>query len=159
MPDDEREFLRPTRPVEAREQAAECLGFVRGRIFDLGEGETWELPNPALLDDEQQARYNAYLYDSERCDRAPDTTDTNGNTVRGEFLDPPRINGELLEPSDIRLAKALMGEEIYRKFIAADGRSSQIRVHWLEMNKRVADRVRDDSKSGAGTVVGEPVPD
>jgi hypothetical protein len=153
-------LLRPTKPDEAREQAAECLGFVRGRMFDLGDGKTWELPNPSLLDDEQQQRYNEYLFEVQNLERYPDQKDEAGNvTQRGEVMDPPRKDGKLLPPNDIRLAKALMGEETYAQFIKAGGRSSQIRVHWSEMNRRMIDRLRDDSKSAASDVVVAPVSD
>jgi hypothetical protein len=153
-------LLRPTKPAEARDQAAECLGFIRGRLFDLGSDQTWELPNPSLLDDEQQERYNAYLFEIDQMDRYPDQTDAGGNVIgRGDVMDPPRKDGHLLPPNDIRLAKALMGDDIYAKFIKAGGRSSQIRVHWSEMNRRMMDRLRDDSKSRSGDVVVAPVPD
>jgi hypothetical protein len=153
-------LMRPTRPEEAREQAAECLGFIRGRTFDLGDGQTWELPNPSLLDDEQQPRYNEYLFEIQNLDRYPDDKDDDGNVIRrGDIMDPPQKDGELLEPNDIRLAKALMGDDIYAKFIKAGGRSSQLRVHWSEMNRRMMNRLRDDSKSNSGAVVGAAVPD
>jgi hypothetical protein len=153
-------LLRPTKPEEAREQAAECLGFIRGRLFDLGDGKTWELPNPSLLDDEQQERYNAYLFEVDQLDRYPDQTDDSGRVIsRGDVMDPPRKDGALLAPNDIRLAKALMGDDTYELFIKADGRSSQIRVHWSEMNRRMMDRLRDDSKSRSGDVVVAPVSD
>jgi hypothetical protein len=154
-------LLRPTRPDEAREQARECLGFIRGRVFDLGDDRTWELPNPSLLDDEQQQRYSEYLHlYNHKVDQEPDVRDEHGNVLRrGGPKDPPQIDGEMIEPADIALAKALMGDEVYQTFVAAGGRSSQIRLHWTEMSRRIIERLRDDSKSKPGAVVGAAVPD
>lgn len=148
MPDEDSSNHRPLKPREAREQAADYLGFMNGIVFDLGNGETWELPNPSLLDDDQRPRYDAFLLEQEGLDRHPDKVDSDGNVLEeGAVMVPQRKAGVLVEHEDIRLAKALMGSKMYAKFKAGDGRSSQLAVHWWQMNKAMADRVKTDPKS------------
>jgi hypothetical protein len=164
--DDIAEFQRlyPVKPKDAIEQTAQYLGFMTGIEFDIGGGQTWTLPNPSLLDDEQEDRYNQELVDmeleAEQYDRAPDVLDDDGKFVRkGEILTPERIEGKVVPNRDVRIAKALMGEDVYVKFKAAGGKASQLTLHWNQMGKFMRDRAAKDSKSGGSAGVVAPVPD
>jgi hypothetical protein len=144
--------LFPIKPGEAIEQAAEFLGFMSGIQFDIGDGKTWTLPNPSLLEDEQADRYNQVLVDlqaeAERLDRAPDILNDDGSfKSKGAILTPERIDGVIVPNQDVRIAKALMGEDVFAKFKAAGGRASQITIHWQQMGKFMRDRERRDPKS------------
>lgn len=155
MSDNNSEPRRPLKPKEAREQAAEYIGFMTGISIDIGNDETWELPNPSLLDDDQLERYDQLQLSLDDLQHHPDTTDGNGNPVKGAIMDPHRDkDGKLVENYNVRLAKALMGPVVYKKFKAAGGRSTQITTHWQQMNKKMADRQASDSKSATGA---EPV--
>jgi putative intracellular protease/amidase len=158
---------------EAREQAAAYLGFVVSERITLPNGEVFEIPNPSLLDEDQQARYDQLQVESEDWDRHPDipevlnedgvpevlnedgTVKTPGRapTVRtparrGNVKVPERKD-DVLVNYNMRLAKAIFGER-YDAFKAAGGRSSDVNLHWSRMNKALADRRAVDSKSAQG---------
>lgn len=152
---------------DAREQAAEQLGFMAGVFIDLGDGEPFEIPNPSLLDPDQQDRYDQLLMDLEGLDRHPDPVEKDGSPklgadgvpLKGSIMLPHRKDGVRVENYETRLAKALFGDDDYKRFIAAGGRPSQIGVHWSEMRKVMADREAADKKSqGSDPAVGD-VPD
>lgn len=56
-PIEEAKARRQVSPAEAREQAAEYLGFTASKEIVLETGEVFEIPNPGLLDDDQQERF------------------------------------------------------------------------------------------------------
>jgi hypothetical protein len=150
---DEFQRLYPLKPQDAIEQTAQYLGFMAGMPIDIGDAQPWILPNPSLLGDEQEDRYNQELVDqeleAEQYDRYPDVLDDDGEVVtRGAVKQPPRINGVIVENRDVRIAKALMGADVYAKFKAAGGRASQITLHWQHMGKFMRDRAAKDPKSG-----------
>lgn len=138
----------------AREQAAETLGFVASERIRTPSGELFEIPNPSLLDDDQQARYDKLQLDAEGWDRHPDRLDDNGNVVtRGALMEPARKGGKLVESYNVQLAKVILGER-YEAFTKAGGRGNDIAFLWWKMNKVLADRRAVDSKSDRGA---EPV--
>lgn len=138
--------LHPIDPKKAREQAADHLGFMAGVPFDLGKGEVWELPNPAFLDIEQRKRYRDYQREM--------------NSLDTELVDHPLVEGKKVERTiypylkdgkdydpDERLCIALMGEDIYAKFLDAGGVPGQIDTHWKVMQRQLEERTKIDSKS------------
>jgi putative intracellular protease/amidase len=137
---------------EAREQAAESLGFVVSERITTSKGEVFEIPNPSLLDDDQQARYDQLRVDAETWDRndeIPEVLNEDG-TVKtparpGALKDPERKDGELVH-YNVQLAKAIFGDR-YEAFKAAGGRASDLELHWSRMRKALADRRAVDSKS------------
>ncbi len=148
MTDSEPDIIadNPVKPEEAAAIAAEYLGSMRGIRFDLGNGESWELPNPAFMKPDQRARYK----DHQRYMK----------TMTKEFVPHPIIDGKMVEQfiypyekdgepvdEDELLCKALMGDDIYNKFIDAGGAPGQIQVHWNVMNRQLARRMAADSKS------------
>lgn len=139
--------------VEARDQASEYLGFAASERIVTDNG-VFEIPNPSLLDDEQQARYDALQLEVESWDRHPDVLDDNGEvTRRGELKEPYRKDNQLVEHYNIQLAKAIFGDR-YEAFVAAGGRGNDVNLIWWRMNQQLARRRREDSKSDRRT---EPV--
>jgi len=145
----------PLSPREAREQAAECLGFMASQPIQIGD-EVFEVPHPSLLDDDQQNRYDELQLSLEDLARWPDITDDDGNVLRqGEIKDPHRTkDGKLVESYNIRLAKALFGEAAYKKFKAGGGSGNTVAAIWFQMQRLLTERVKADSKSDDGDSLG-----
>lgn len=148
---------------EARAQACEHVGFMASKIITVGD-ETFEIPNPSLLSDEQQSRYDQLQLDMEtddELDRHPDVKTTDGETVsRGAPKEPLRTKeGKLVESYNTRLAKAIFGPQQFKKFLNLGGRSADVVLYWTEMSRTVSERARDDSKSVAGNTGLAAVPD
>lgn len=139
-------------PQQAREQAAEYLGFTASTTIRAG-GQDYEIPNPALLDDDQQERYNELQFELETWDRDRDLLDDNGNVlVRGQLKTPYRKGGKLVKPPyAVQLAIALWGEDRYKSYKAAGGIANQILVEWNLMNRQFEERLTRDPKSAGST--------
>lgn len=166
----------PRTPVsvkEAKEQAADYFGFTASVFIRVENGKVFEIPNPGLLDDDQQDRYEELQFELEKCDREDDIvlpkrtiTDEAGNVseipeqlIVGEIKTPYRINGERLSPPyTVRLAKALFGEKGYAEYKAGGGIANQISIEWARMNREYQERVAADSKSGGDVATLEIVP-
>lgn len=149
-------------PKEAREQAADYLGFAASAIITLKDGTPVEIPNPGLLDDEQQEAWEALQFELEQCDREPDIeiperriqskdgseTVIAAHTVKGELLQPLRKDGVLMRPSyNVRLAQAILGEAGYKAFKAGGGQASDVALIWRKMQAEWDKRRQADSKS------------
>lgn len=159
----------PVSAKEAREQAAEYFGFTASTYIQVEGGKVFEIPNPGLLNDDQQERFDELQFELEQCDKEPDIeipeqvledgTKIPARTLPGEPLTPYRKNGELLKPPyAVRLAIALFGEDGYREYKAGGGIANQITIEWARMNKEYEERVKSDSKSvGSGPAL-EVVP-
>src|ERR1700748_2295901 len=146
---------------DARDQAAEYLGFVAGERITTRTGEVFEIPSASLLDDDQQTRYDQLQLEAESWDRHDDVLDDDGKVkVRGALLEPNRNGGELVENYNIQLAKAIFGDR-YEAFKAAGGRASDVAVTGWKMNRQLAERRAADSKSddGAGDLARVPKSD
>lgn len=144
--------INPVSLEEAREQAAESLGLMKSVYVKADNSdEKFEIPNPSMLDDDQQARYEQMQLDIENLDRAPDVKDANGKLIRkGEILEPYRKDGKLVDGHGVMLAKAIFGDAGYKKFKAAGGRSSDVTLVWWQMNTALAKKRKEDSKSNDG---------
>lgn len=150
---------RAVSPKLAREQSAAYHGFAASVEIVIGD-ETFEIPNPSLLDDDQQERFNELNAEIQAtCDREDDIeiaehTMENGTvipakTLRGEVKNPYTIDGKPLKPPyNMRLAKVLFGEEGYARFKAGGGRSNQIALIWGQMQEEYDERHKSDPKSG-----------
>lgn len=151
--------ISPRIPIsneEAKQQAADYFGFTAGVKIQAGN-EVFEIPNPGLLDDEQQERWEEFQFELEACDREPDIeipekileddTVIPAATIPGEVKRPYRINGVLLKPTyNVRLAQVLFGDR-YEAFKEAGGSGSQVALIWAQMNAEFQKRVESDSKS------------
>ncbi|MBO0676782.1 hypothetical protein JRC04_04820 [Mycolicibacterium sp. S2-37] len=161
---------RITRSVqEAKEQAAEFFGFTASTFIEDKNNKVWEIPNPGLLDDDQQERWEQLQFDLEQCDREddfviPSQTLEDGTviperTIPGDIITPHRLDGQLLKPPyNVRLAIALFGEEGYEQYKAGGGIANQIALEWARMNKEYQERVTADSKSEGSHPALEVVP-
>ncbi|MDH6242531.1 hypothetical protein [Mycobacterium sp. OTB74] len=108
------------------QELAAFFGFTPSVTITTGTGKAFTIPNPALLDDDQQERWDDLQFLLERAD-----TDD-----QGEPLTPYRIDGELLKPSyNVRLATALFGEAGYKEFKAVGGSGAQVALTWARMVK------------------------
>jgi hypothetical protein len=149
---------RAVSPQKAREQSADFHGFAASVDIQIGD-DVFEIPNPSLLDDDQQERFNDLQAEVERdCDREDDIviaertledgTVIPTRTLRGDLKQPYAIKGEPLRPAyNTRLAKALFGEQRYERFKAGGGRSNQIALIWGQMHKEFEERRKSDPKS------------
>jgi hypothetical protein len=131
----------------ARDQAAEFLGFTAGERIVTNQG-SFEIPNPSLLDEDQQAGVDALDVDmDENWDRHPDVLNEDGTVKsRGALKVPYRKKGEPVNYNTL-LAKAIFGER-YPAFKAAGGRPNDLAVIWSRMNQEMAARRDADNKSG-----------
>lgn len=163
----------PVSVREAKEQAADYFGFTASTFIQVENGKVFEIPNPGLMDDDQQERWEELRFEIESCDREPDielpertVTDAEGNTttlpastIPGEILTPYRKNGELIKPPyNVRLAIALFGEDGYAEYKANGGIANQIALEWAKMNREYQERVAADPKSDDGRPTLEVVP-
>lgn len=162
----------PVATREAKEQAAEYFGFAAGVSIKLDNGKVFEIPNPSLLDDDQQERYEELQFLLEQCDREDDIVipartladgeEVAERTIKGDLKQPYRIDGNLLKPNyNARIGIVAFGEEGYKEFKASGGSGAQIALEWARMNKEFADRAEADSKSegGDGSVAAVPAGD
>jgi hypothetical protein len=136
----------PIRPAQASAQASEFLGFMGSVIYDLGDGDTFELPNPSLMPPDMKARYTEHL----RCMAEDLDTKDQTNPITGEVTAvqqwPLRKDGKLINDEEL-LCVALMGEKTYRKFLKAGGVPGQINTAWQMMRRQFEERLKLDSKS------------
>lgn len=144
---------------QAREQAAEFIGFVASEFIKTPKGDVFEIPSPNMLDDEQQAAMDALALEVESWDRHDDALNGDGSVrKKGDLKEPNRKNGKLVENYNIQRAKAIFGDR-YPAFKTAGGRASDVAaIHW-KMNKMLNDRRKADSKSVGSVDDGETVPD
>jgi hypothetical protein len=143
----------------ARQQAAEYLGFLDGVKVRTERGDVFEIPNPSLLDDDQQTRFDKLQLEIESWDRHEDILNEDGSVrTEGALKEPNRKDNELVENYNIQLAKAIFGDR-YEAFKTAGGRASDVSTIWWKMNKQLADRRAADSKSAGSTEDVAPVPD
>jgi len=158
---------REVSPAEARQQAAEYLGFTASIYIKVDNGEVFEIPNPGLLDDDQQERFEELQSELETFDhdevevpvveytvetRADGSTFSEpkvvGNrTERVLLTNPHRIDGKPVKPPyNVRLAVALWGQEGYERYKAGGGRSNQIALEWTRMNREFMAKDNADPK-------------
>lgn len=168
--DDEVQSKYPIRPDEARAQATDFLGFMGSVIYDLGDGETWELPNPSLMPPDMKERYLEYQrFVSEDFD-TKDRVDPITKTVNPIQKFPLRYSDKLVNDEEL-LCVALMGgdgdfekyietgaqsktkwlkgelPEVYVRFLKAGGVPGQLSTAWQMMTRQLQERAQRDSKS------------
>lgn len=143
---DSDEDKHPVKPREARDQATEYLGFMGSVIYDLGNEETWELPNPQFMPPDMEERYNEHIkFMAEGLD-TEDRKDPITGETRPVQKFPLRLDGKLINDKEL-LCIALMGAPTYKKFLKAGGVPGQISTAWQMMQRQFQERLRQDSKS------------
>lgn len=171
MPEPDYDKLYPVDPRKAREQAADLLGFLASRRFDIGGGETWELPLRDYMDTAMRKRLRAHERYMKTMDKETQAHPVTGKEVE-RFVTPFEKNGKDVD-SDELMCIALMGDtdgyveveglelpidyaaylesgdlpEVYVRFLRAGGVPGQVLMHLNEMAQRIADRTKIDSKS------------
>lgn len=159
----------PVSVREAKDQAAEYFGFTASTFIQVDGGKVFEIPNPGLMNDDQQERWEELQFELENCDREPDIeipehklddgTVVPAATLPGDVKTPYRIGGALLKPPyNVRLAKALFGDKGYAEYKAGGGIANQIAMEWARMNREYQERVAGDAKSGGNVPALESVP-
>lgn len=153
------EERRKISPQEAREAAAEAGGFLASITIVAG-GEEYEVPQRALLDDEQKERMDELEMETQSWDREPDiqyperriTNEDDGSvtiyparTEQGPLKLPYQKDGKLVKPSySVRVAQALWGKEKYAKFKAAGGHATDVTATLARLDNRVTRREKGD---------------
>jgi hypothetical protein len=140
--------------ADAADQACEYFGFLSYEELDLKDGgPPLKIPNPQLLPPEIRKRFDKMRMQFEDCDR-DEIELAGGETIRGDYLDPRRRDGELVEPSyEEELAIAIWGEDDYLRFVEAAEKSATpvgpgiISMVWARMEDQMKRRQRSDSKS------------
>lgn len=105
--------------ADFREQVIEQNSQLSSLFLEMPNGEEYEIPHPMLVSDEAQTRLEK-VQSGLDLDR-----DENGN-----IIDPPTIKKKPAEPYTIRVAKALLGDDAHKKFIAAGGHSNDVTLAW-----------------------------
>src|ERR1700756_3460820 len=134
-------------PQQAREQAAEALGFLASIVIRIKD-EDFEIPQRGLLDEDQRERMNALELETESWDHEPDTTAADGTVIPGAMKIPHRKNGKLITPAyAVRVATALWGKEKYERYKAGGGRATDVTATLARLDRRVEEREKRDPKS------------
>lgn len=105
--------------ADFRQQVIESQSQLSSLILLGNNDEEFEVPHPMLVSDEAQKRLEAV--------RGFQDLDKD---EKGEIKDPPQVKGKPAEPMVIRQARALLGDEEHKKFIAAGGHSNDITLAW-----------------------------
>jgi hypothetical protein len=144
----------------ARDQLAEYYSFAKSDVIPAG-GELFEIPNPSLLSEDQQERYDVVQHQLRRF--AHETIVIRNMITNEVVVDPktgePLTNRVLIEPHETtdgelvtppywsRVLKAVIGDDDYARFIAKGGRPNQFRLVWSKMQREMLERQAEDSKS------------
>lgn len=134
-----KERRRTMKTSELREQAIDALGQTPYIDLEADRDPTVvvRIWHPLLVDDPTQVRL-------ERFNRNADLD----KDEKGDIKFPATINGEIAEPSNIRSARAILGDEEHARFIGAGGNSNDVQLAWNEMVRQheEADDVLSDSE-------------
>ena len=149
---------------KSREQLAEYFGFASTEVIPAG-GEDFVIPNPSLLSEEQQERYDEVQHELRKF--AHETVVIRNAITNEVVVDPktgePLTSRVLIEPHEdlegnlikppywSRVLKAIIGDDDYKRFIAKGGRPNQFRLVWSKMQTEMLERQAEDSKSGSST--------
>lgn len=149
---------RKISPQEAREAAAEAIGFLASITIVAG-GEEFVVPQRSLLDDDQRERMDELDLETESWDREPDIEyparvlkDKDGNethwparTEPGSLKVPYRKGNKLIKPPyPVRVAIALWGEETYNRYKAKGGRATDITGTLARLDRVMVEREQGD---------------
>lgn len=144
---------RAMKPEEARRQEAAFFGVATGYDYDIGDDQTWTLPNPRYLPTKMRLRYMEHLRVlNEELDTQPVPHPVTGKSEKKTIF-PFRMksavtkdNPKGLIDEDELLCIALMGQETYERFTAAGGVPGQVQERWRMMNKQMEERLHRDAQ-------------
>lgn len=145
----------------ARDQLAEYFGFASHDTITAG-GEKFVIPNPSLLDEDQQERYDEVQHQLRKF--AHETIVIRNAITNEVVVDPktgePLTDRVLIEPHEdadgnlikppywSRVLKAVIGGDEYARFVKQGGRPNQFRLVWSKMQREMLERAASDAKSG-----------
>ena len=121
--------------ADFRDQVLESNSQLASLFLEMPNGEEFEIPHPMLVSDEAQKRLEHVqgLYDLDRDEK-------------GEIKDPPTIKNKPADPYTIRVARALLGDDVHKKFIAAGGHSNDVTLAWQLLVKEHKENAERDPK-------------
>lgn len=117
-----------------RDQVLEQGSQMASLFLEMPNGEEYEIPHPMLVSDDAQTRLEKV--------QAGLDLDRDENGIK----DPPTIKNKPADPYAIRVARALLGDETHKKFVAAGGHSNDITLAWQMLVKEHKDRAESDPK-------------
>jgi hypothetical protein len=118
-----------------RQQAIEAQSQLASLFLEMPNGDEFEVPHPMLISDEAQKRLEVVQL-GEDLDKNKD----------GSPKDPPTIGGKRAGPLVIRTAKALLGDDLHAKFVAAGGHSNDITLAWQMLVAEQKEALDSDPK-------------
>ena len=107
-----------------REQYFEAKGRTPEVRIEGISGRIYTIPHPQLLGDEATQRI-ADMANGVDLDKDED----------GKILEPPTISGKPLPAEQIRIARAILGEEEHAAFVTDGGSSNMVAVVWEDLTK------------------------
>jgi len=118
-----------------RDQVIEQNSQLSSLFLEMPNGEEYEIPHPMLVSDDAQTRLEKVQsgYDLDRDES-------------GEIKNPPTIKNKPADPYTIRVARALLGDDAHKKFIAAGGHSNDVTLAWQLLVKEHKETVESDPK-------------
>lgn len=132
------------------EQRIEALGQSPYLDFELKDGSTVRLPHPQRLDEPALVRFDAFrrgdgldreaVLDADGSARIDEET---GRPIT-RLVEPHQIDGEPAPPVDVRMMRAVLGDDDYAKLIAHGLVPGELRRIWEELTDTAA-AVGDDS--------------
>lgn len=121
--------------ADFREQVIESNSQLSSLFLEMPNGEEFEIPHPMILSDEVQTRL-------ERVQSGLDLD----RDEKGEIKVPATVNGKSADPYTIRVARALLGADVHKKFIAAGGHSNDVTLAWQMLVKEHKEHSENDPK-------------
>jgi len=121
--------------ADFRDQVIEQNSQLSSLFLEMPNGEEYEIPHPMLVSDDAQTRLEKVQggYDLDRDEK-------------GDIKDPPTIRNKPADPYTIRVARALLGDDAHKKFIAAGGHSNDVTLAWQMLVKEHKERAEADPK-------------
>lgn len=121
--------------LDFRDQVIEQSSQLSSLFLEMPNGEEFEIPHPMLVSDDAQTRLEKVQkgLDLDRDDK-------------GEIKDPPTIKSKLAEPYTIRVARALLGDDAHKKFVASGGHSNDVTLAWQMLVKEHKENAEADPK-------------
>lgn len=133
MTDQKRE--RKFKLAAFREHAIESRSQLAGITLEAEDGSEHYIPHPLAVDDETQERIEAF--------QRGDGLDRDEN---GRIKEPHQIKKKPADSPTIRSAKAILGDEKHKAFIAAGGHSNDVTLAWQMMVEEHKERESSDPK-------------
>ncbi|MEZ0366811.1 hypothetical protein ACAG26_24360 [Mycobacterium sp. pUA109] len=130
---------RRVKAIGFGEQRIEALGQQPYLDFELKDGTTVRLPHPWRLDPDALTRYEAFRR-GDGLDREAVLDADGQQRVHPEtgrpltvVINPPQIDGQPAPATDVRMMRAVLGDENYDKLIAHGIMPSELRAAWEEL--------------------------